>query len=841
LSFYGLNSEEIFKETLKMAFFEITEIMNAIATGTFGFKKINILFLLIPFVIILALVIAKSFVTIDRRRLNDPSFVTSRRKFRIFIFFMRTIIATLLFIALADPYGQVNREVPGDLTLTLLIDNSTSMDVFDTSFIPGLKAALADKIPVKLSYVSTALDSNIGDGLLNNLEKDKNILLISDGQVTSGTNLLDVMVFAASLNSSVSSIKLDPVRQDVGVSISGPSKTIADVENLFKVKINRVAPEGAAQQNLRVLVGVDDEIIIDEVATKNEYVFSKNFSDGYHRLVARIIPVEGAETQDFFPENNVFYKTTHVIQKPKVLFVTGAESALKTILDELYDVTQVNSLPEKRSELEKYYAVILNDLPVDKLKDLEALNDFTVEGSGLLVVGGYNSFDNGGYKGSAIEALLPVQVGAGERKKGDSNIVLVIDISGSFTEKGVATTALSTSKALAYDVIDNINEKNSVGAVAFDQWAYLVSDVEPLFVSKAGTLDKIARLQGKGGQTEFAAGLKGAFNILRGKTGSKSVIFISDGYTWSNIVKQETLDVVKAMKDYGIKIYVIGTGRNLDEIFLKQMTSYGGGIYFTADTSNRLRILFGEPEKKDVGSAFSLFVIDPYHFITEDLEPTAVLYGYNQVVPKANGNLLVTTDSGEPAVVVWRHGIGRVASLTVFSSGNNLGELLDRKNSLLITRVVNWIIADPERKNDFFVDVKDARINKTAEIVVRTKNLPKIKGLEFSKIDKNTYRAYFTNDNSGFRSVLGAIYGVNYDSEFQQLGPSRELDTTVASTNGRTFTPEQVDEIVKHVRFVSRRTISERTSFRGTFIALALILLVLEIVFRRVRETWFKR
>jgi len=84
--------------------------------------------------------------------------------------------------------------VPGDLTLTLLIDNSTSMQLFDTSFVPGLKAELEKKIPVKVSYISTPMESDIGDGVLNNLEKDKNILLVSDGQATSGTRMIDVML-----------------------------------------------------------------------------------------------------------------------------------------------------------------------------------------------------------------------------------------------------------------------------------------------------------------------------------------------------------------------------------------------------------------------------------------------------------------------------------------------------------------------------------------------------------------------------------------------------------------------------------------------------------------------
>jgi uncharacterized membrane protein len=729
--------------------------------------------------------------------------------------------------------------VPGDLTITLLIDNSTSMQLFDTSFVPNLRSELEKRLPVKSTHISSPMESNIGDGILNNLEKDRNILLVSDGQATSGTNMLDVLLFASSLNSSISAIKLNPVHEDISVSINGPSKTIADVENLYKVKTRQVVMEGSQPQSFRLIIGVDDQIVYDNVTTHEEYTFVQNFSDGYHKIVARIVPT--TPERDHFAENNVFYKTTHVIPKPKVLLVTQAESALKEVLDELYEVTATNTLPEDKDDYDPYYAVVLNDLAIEKLKDMDGLSDYVIEGNGLFVVGGYNSFDNGGYGGSAFESILPVKVGAGELRRGDSNIAIVMDISGSFTEKGVQTTALSTSKAMAYHVIENINEKNSVGVVAFDEWPYLVAPMEPLFVTKIDTLSKIERLQGKGGQTDFSAGLKGAFNLLRGKTGSKNVIFISDGYTWSNIVKQNAIDVAKAMKEYGIKIYTIGIGRNLDEQFLRELTTHGGGIYFNADTSNRLSILFGEPEKKDVGTAFSLFAIDPYHFITEDLDISAVLYGYNQVVPKANAHLLITTDSGEPAVVVWRHGVGRVATLTVFSSGNNLGELLDRRNSKLMTRIVNWVIADPERKNDFFVDIQDARANKTSEIIVRTKKYPKVQGLEFSKIDTNTYRAYYINQNIGFKAVLGAIYGVNYDWEYQLTGFNPELGTLVSSSNGKLFEPGQIEEIVEHVKSVSRRTVSEKVLFRDFFIIIALILLTLEIVGRRIRDTWFKK
>jgi len=129
-------------------------MLNSISTGTFQFGYPQALLFIIPAVLVLLLIIIKSFVAIDKKRLSDKRFISSRRHLRVFIFFSRVLIFTALFIALADPYGEVQKDVPGDLTVTMLVDNSSSMQIFDTSFVPTLKAELEKRLPVKLAYVS---------------------------------------------------------------------------------------------------------------------------------------------------------------------------------------------------------------------------------------------------------------------------------------------------------------------------------------------------------------------------------------------------------------------------------------------------------------------------------------------------------------------------------------------------------------------------------------------------------------------------------------------------------------------------------------------------------------
>ena len=85
-------------------------MMNAISTGTFNFTKPEIMLLIIPAVIILILIMVKSFVTIDKKRLNDPEFLKSRRKFRIFIFITRVIIFSLIFDLLSSVLAYEERQ-----------------------------------------------------------------------------------------------------------------------------------------------------------------------------------------------------------------------------------------------------------------------------------------------------------------------------------------------------------------------------------------------------------------------------------------------------------------------------------------------------------------------------------------------------------------------------------------------------------------------------------------------------------------------------------------------------------------------------------------------------------
>ncbi len=66
--------------------------------------------------------------------------------------------------------------------------------------------------------------------------------------------------------------------------------------------------------------------------------------------------------------------------------------------------------PVDYPELMSYDVIVLNNVPIEAFDEisLQYLRDYVQNGGALLVIGGHWAFGGGGYKGSALEKLLPV-------------------------------------------------------------------------------------------------------------------------------------------------------------------------------------------------------------------------------------------------------------------------------------------------------------------------------------------------------------------------------------------------------------------------------------------------
>ncbi len=781
------------------------------------------LLLLIPFVLVLiAFIVRKNFASMKRIQQRTTFQAVLRQRY--FILMSRAIIFVLLIVAMSSPFTLKSVMKSGDPTLTILIDNSSSMEVLDTSAIGGLAQQLQNSIPVRQRTFSSGGVSAIGDAIMASIEGNDNILLVSDGRSNNGRSLGDMLVLASSLNSTISAIELEPAEDDSAVAVLGPRVTTNAEENDFEIVVNQVG----SRKDYRLVVSIDDEQLLDsEYSGSNTLTVSKKFSDGYHRIKAEIM------LDDYFPQNNVFYKSVKVEPKPSILLVRKESAPVSNILTSLYQTTTATALSGE--SLDGYSAVVLDDIPASEV-DVEMLSPYIIDGNGLVVFGGRNSYDRGNYKDSLLEGMLPVRVGKGkEGKRTDVSIALLIDISGSTGSgfgKGSASKVEEVEKALAIGVLDGLKKSDRVAVVAFNTDAYVVSELAQVLGNEDFIRKRIEKLVYKGG-TRIDEGIKAARKMLAPFEGSKSIIIFSDGKSGS--YSQDIYDAQIAANN-GIKIYTIGVGEGTNAKHMQDIAAAGNGYYFEPEETERLKVVFGDSEEMPGATSYPVEIVNSHHFITQGLKVSARVSGFNQVVPKPNADLLLATESNNPILSVSRLGLGRIVAFSTDDGSGWASELLSSQNSAAITKAVNWAIGDLSRNKDFDVDVKDVYLGDEMDVHVVSGSLPSYGDLKFAKTGKRLYTASLVPRETGFHEFFDAVAAVNYGSEYLSLGMSPQLEGQLEITGGRLFGADEAAAIVEKVKADSKRVVSEPVSYSWIFLLLALLVFLAEVCVRKIRE-----
>jgi len=783
-----------------------------------------ILILIIPVIILLIILMRKNFIKFNTKQ-EQREYEKLHKKRRIFIIISRCFIALWLLIALSSPYTLKEEFLKGDYSLKILVDNSTSMLLYDTSVVNDIFSDIKDKIPVTKKPIMSGESSPIGNAIINNMHGNDNILLVTDGQTTNGKELADVMFFANLLNTTINAVNLEALYDDYSVVIEGPSEAITGTNSEFYIRVNKAGnPPG-----YNVHATIDDIPVNTEMVEPDLYKFSKTMSEGYHKIKAKIV------CSDFFQENNIYYKTLHVLPKPSVLYITEKDPLLLKLLKPIYTIEQKAGLPEKTNN---YAAIILDDIDIDKLEPkTEKISDYIIEGGGLFVIGGENSFDRGLYQGSMFETILPVKVGeAGKGGELATNVVIVIDISEStgqdFSTRS-STSKVDVEKALALEILKGISYYDKIGVVAFNHRAYVLSKLVPLAESEEIISQKIASLHDTGG-TFVYSGLKKAEYLMDGSLGSKNIILISDGV---DSVPSLSIDLAKQFAKKNIKLFTVGVGESTNNAFLQTLAVETGGQYFEPDETQKLKILFGEREEMPAQDVKSLVLFNNKHFITSGLDVIADITGYNQVVKKSSAQMLVSMGDGKPIMTVWRYGLGRVVALSTDDGEKWSSMLLSQQNSKLLMRALNWAIGDPQKNLPFYIKVKDIYLGDTAKIIVKSDSIPTSNILEFEKTDENMYTAYYTPNKAGYQHFFKAIVAVNSPKEYEKTGINEELRDLVEITGGKMFNSKDTDGLIDFIKTVSLRKKTIPSYIRWPFILIALIILLTEIFVRKILES----
>lgn len=775
-------------------------------------------------------------------------FYAVRKGVSKWIIFSRVIIIGLLIIALASPYSVGITTVRNDAPrITVISDNTMSMDLFNTDTGKKVYDAIRTKTTTKFREFA-GIKSPAGDEVLAAAENN-NLVLVSDGNANYGKDLFDAISFVSQTGTRVFALQQEPVHNDASVEIAGSKNIIIGNQNVFNVIVRQAENDTA----YRLEVDVDGTSVLSDSFTQKgrekiipfTYAFSKL---GSHRMKAVLTPAG----EDRFIQNNVFYKSVFVVQQPRVLVVTGdTASPLYTIADGLYNVTTAFSLP---ADLSPYKAVIIDNKPAAELPP-ENLRGYIGDGGGLVVVGGGSSYDKGQYNNSPVEAVLPIISKAGEFR-GGRNIVILIDSSGS-TGIG-APSPISLIDANAINIIRNIGKDSRVGVVAFSGVTRQTGFLQMNSESNRQELESFVEEIGpKGGDnpTDLDKGLQTADDLLSTVSGTKEIIIISDGLIHPDGMT-ETRNTVINLKNKDEKIHFVqilppdayrAPNDNYD-----RLASAAGTEVILLFPDERASTLVGEtpdttPEPAETPSMtyeYPLAVIDKNHFITKYLNISAIVTGYNDVVPKLGSDRLVATARGKPILTAWGFGLGRVVSFTGDNGGGGTewaSSVYSGENARLISSMINWAIGDPRPKERDMIQADDIWAGTSGKVIVNSETLPQVTldgvPLDLTRTGPTTFETTINLESGDFHDISGYGIAVNYPLEYRDVGFNDKLKEVIESNGGSVYTEDDVEGLLFiDIKEKAVHTVNEPKSEKGPYLIAALLIFLTEVIIRRIKD-----
>lgn len=769
----------------------------------------------------------------------------------------RIVVLALLVIALASPYNVVSKESSSETPdIVLISDETSSMGLFEQQTTTDLYESLAANTPtsiVKLSGESTAL----GDTIVQYARGDNQIVIVSDGNSNKGQDLDAALDFARETGTTVYSVTPELLVNDVSLYISGEKTVVLDNEYQFDLIVQQAKDDNPISYEMEVLV--DDKPVISRPYDQEDRSRTIPVTHTFDSLGAHTITATITASEDSQPINNIFYKTVYVVPKPKIQLITDdTSSPMANVLLNLYDT----SLNTQLTDLENKKAVVLDNRNINSLSesDAQTLKDYVSSGNGLYVVGGDSSYDYGNYLNSSLEGILPVYSKASEWK-GGRNVVLLLDVSPSSFNYETIGDILGNAISIVRN--EDLRDAN-VGVISFGPKGMDVSG-GLVYMGVPSNRDRLEQdinnlsQQKDFGDTLLDQGLDITQQWLAGGEGELDAVIISDGGIEKSYEK--SLEVASALSDAGVKLYYVHIKSSAVSQYDKFGNAYAkllmdevGGMYFPIEKGERVNLVFDELQQPDTNESidfavFPLVKYNPTHFVTKNVNLSGNITGYNDVTPKPGADRLILTSTGKPVLTVWRYGLGRVAAL---STDNGKGydnmwstQMYSGNNSKLTSSTMNWLIGDPQVEEGAVLEADDTWFGTSAQLklTMYDEGIPTIelddeKSIDLSLTGKNTYEATTDVGQVGVHYISGYPIAVNYALEYRDVGINPDLAEMIKANGGNTYTKSEAQALLlKDAREKSsQKLIKETVSQNMYFILAALIIFLLEVIIRRLRE-----
>lgn len=504
--------------------------------------------------------------------------------------------------------------------------------------------------------------------------KARRIVLISDGNETMG-DAAGAASAAAADGIAIDHVLLGTKPREGEVTVLDTTMpTEARVDQPFDV---RVVVDATKATMGTLVLDRDGQIVSKQRIRLNEgrnaLVFHQTLTDpGFHRYRASVLADGDRDNR-----NNVGMGFVSVHGRPKILVLQkdGQEGPLAKALRSqgiLVETYGPGGVPARPETLQKYDAVIFNDINAAMMTPFQmklvksAVRD---SGIGFAMIGGEDSFLPGGYYGSPIADILPVDLNIRQRKTFPSTTICVVcDTSGSMgmPEDGIPKVRLVAKAAeqtvLLMSPLDRVGVAGSTDAIEF------VAPIQKL-TDKQAVISQVRKLQAGGGGIYCRPSLEFAWEALKNDPSKvRHLILMADG---SDCDEQDgCYELADKFYKSKITMSVVSIGKGPHTPFLQQLAKYGRGRFYLTERASQLPAIFTQDAAVMSRSAIQEGAFIPKVSIGEDalrgIDSSSIppLLAYCLTDSRAMAQVGMRTNKDDPLLATWQYGLATTMAFT---------------------------------------------------------------------------------------------------------------------------------------------------------------------------------
>ncbi|MDE0041923.1 MAG: glutamine amidotransferase, partial [Candidatus Poribacteria bacterium] len=498
--------------------------------------------------------------------------------------------------------------------------------------------------------------------------------------------------------------------------------------------------------------------------------------------------------------------------------------------------------------------VILSNVSADDFSNaqMELIESYVCDlGKGLVVIGGEHAFGMGGYHGTALERVLPVDMTPKQRKESLA-LMFVIDTSGSMANYVGADQKIQLAIEGIRAGVRELDKEDKAGVIGFA--AKIGLDISPT-TDHGRIIREVGGLAPTGGTKMYPA-LKRAYEKLKVVDAKqKHLILLSDGRSDGDF---DTLAERIAADDIYVTTIAIGdAAQNL----MQAIAERGQGNYVPVHNVNQLpRILADEvrqTQKYMVQETFQPIISEKGSAIMAGIVRLPRLHGYIATSEKEYSQVYIRSHQEHPILTAWHYGFGKSVAFTSDVKPGWAAEWIEWEQfAKFWGQVVNWAAPAHEGSRDFDLDVShhggvgqvvinianteavsgdqgfDVRVappNGAGKVVEIHRETPTRFSGEFSIRETGVYLVTAQMKRDG--RVIGsreASFALSYPAEYSEFEVDHQLLGSLARRTNGIYDPTP-RQIAKH----SGKAVETPESLSHMLLIAGILIFVLEMILRR--------